>query len=132
MATTYTLTTSVNIGTLLNPVAVSSLQVTNIAIATTPKLGVLGTGTLSLTLTDPASGAQEVITYNDASVLDLWALIEAAVSQAVFAKLLSDGKLPQGSIDSADASAVSSTMQTLETAEAEPEQTSVENKISTP
>lgn len=96
MPTTFTLTAPLTIGTLSSPITISSLQLTNINLATTPELAPLGTGTLTLTLTDPKSGAQETIKYADASVLTLWASIESAVSQAVFAKLIAEGKLPAG------------------------------------
>jgi hypothetical protein len=96
MAVTFTLSTPLTFGTLANQVSISSLQLTNINIATTPDLAPLGTGTLTLTLTDPASGAQETVIYRDASVLDLWKIIGDDISKAVFAKLIADAKLPAG------------------------------------
>jgi hypothetical protein len=98
MPTTFTLAAPITVGTLANSVSISSLQLTNINLATTPDLAPLGTGTLTLTLTDPASGAQETITYRDASVLDLWQTIGDEVSKAVFAKLIADAKLPAGTL----------------------------------
>jgi hypothetical protein len=98
METTFTLESPVNIGTLAKPVSVSALQVTSLAIATRPAIAAIGTGTLAITLTDPSSGAQELVEYSDATVLELWAAIGDAVSQAVFAKLQADGKLPAGTV----------------------------------
>jgi hypothetical protein len=99
MSTTYALATPLTFGTLANPISISSLQLTNINLATTPDLAPLGMGTLTLTLTDPKSGAQETVTYRDASVLDLWHTIGDFVSKAVFAKLIADGKLPAGTLN---------------------------------
>lgn len=96
--TTFTLTAPVTLGSLANPINISSLRVTGINLSTTPELAQLGTGTLTLTLTDPASGAQEQFTYQDASVLDLWQTIGDDVSKAVFAKLIADNKLPAGTL----------------------------------
>ena len=76
------------------------MRVTGINLTTTPELAQGGTGTLVLLLTDPKSGAQETIAYQDASVLTLWQAIGDAVSQAVFAKLIADGKLPAGTLSS--------------------------------
>ena len=98
MSVTFTLSAPLTFGTLANPVSISSLRLTNINIATTPDLAPLGTGTLALTLTDPASGAQETVTYRDASVLDLWKIIGDDISKAVFAKLIADSKLPAGTL----------------------------------
>jgi len=105
--TTYNLATPVLIGTLGNQTAVSSLQVTGILWTSTPQLAPLGSGDLSVTLTDPASGYQETVRYQDASVLDLWASLQSPaantafgdiVSAAILAKLVADGKLPPGNI----------------------------------
>jgi hypothetical protein len=51
-----------------------------------------------LTLTDPKTGAQESISYQDASVLAMWKTIGDTIAQAVFAKLIADGKLPAGTL----------------------------------
>jgi hypothetical protein len=98
MSVTFTLSTPLTFGTLASPVTVSSLRLTNINLATTPELAPAGTGTLTLTLTDPESGAQETVIYRDASVLDLWQTIGDDVSKAVFAKLIADNKLPAGTL----------------------------------
>lgn len=100
--TTFTLTAPVTLGTLANPISISALRLTGINLSTTPELAQLGTGTLVLTLTDPKSGAQENISYQDASVMDLWQSIGDAVSAAVFAKLIADGKLPAGTVGGAE------------------------------
>ncbi len=108
MPTTYTLTTPVNVGTLTSPVNVSSLRVTTVYFSTTPDLAPLGTAELSVTLTDPVSGWQETIEYQDASVLAFFAqaaptpaagaTMEDIMSQALFAKLVADNKLPAGTV----------------------------------
>lgn len=101
------LTTPVTIGALASPLTVSSLQVTDVAIATKPSLAQIGTGTLAVTLTDPNSGAQETIIYQDATVLTLWASTATVpagqslgdtIASAVFNKLIADGKLPAGTV----------------------------------
>lgn len=105
---TYTLTTPVNVGTLTTPVNVSALKVTGIIFSTTPALAPIGTGELTITLTDPVSGWQETITYKDASVPAFFAqtapappansTVEDVMSQLIFAKLVADGKLPAGTV----------------------------------
>ena len=105
---TYTLTTPVNVGTLTQPVAVSSLKVTGVGFSTTPALAPLGTAELSITLTDPVSGWQEMIDYKDASVLTFFAQVaptpptgatyEDVMAAAVLTKLIADGKLPAGTL----------------------------------
>jgi hypothetical protein len=89
-------------------IAVASLQVTGVVFTTTPALAPAGTGKLTITLTDPVSGYQEVITYSDSSVLAFWATLATAPSsgdtlsdtlaKAVFAKLIADAKLPAGTL----------------------------------
>lgn len=96
--TTYTLTTPITLGTLANPVTVSSLELTTLQYTSTPALAPIGTGTLAVTLTDPKTGAQESIAYQDASVLALWQTIGDTIAQAIFAKLIADGKLPAGTL----------------------------------
>jgi hypothetical protein len=107
MSTTYTLTTPVTVGTMSSPISVAALQITGVAYSSTPALAQIGTGTLQVTLTDPESGWQEQINYADATVLTLWASAQSAaagtelgdiVAQAVFAKLIADGKLPAGTV----------------------------------
>ncbi len=106
--TTYTLSTPTTVGGIGSQITVSSFQLTSISYSSTPELAPISTGTLTITLTDPSSGYQETINYQDASVLVLWsqALSPAANTQlgdiiagAVFAKLVADGKLPPGSLN---------------------------------
>ncbi len=111
MPTTFVLTTPVNVGTLTAPVNVSSLRITGVVFTTTPALAPIGTGELTVTLTDPVSGWQEVIEYQDASVLAFFAqaapapaagaTMEDIMSQALFAKLIADAKLPAGTVTTA-------------------------------
>jgi len=104
--TTYTFATPVSIGNLTDPMMISSVQVTGIAYTSTPSLAPIGTGQLSILLTDPGNGGQQTINYMDASVLAFWAGLVSATSEklgdvisgAIFAKLISDGKLPAGTI----------------------------------
>jgi hypothetical protein len=113
MAVTFTLTTPVNVGTLTSPVNVSSLAITAVSFSTTPALAPLGTAELSITLTDPVSGWQETIDYQDASVLAFFAqaaptpaagaTMEDVMASAVFGKLIADGKLPAGSLSTTPA-----------------------------
>src|SRR5579863_8977971 len=108
MPTTYTLTTPTNVGTLTTPVNVSSLRITGVVFTTTPALAPIGTGELTVTLTDPVSGWQETIAYQDASVLTFFsqtaptpaagATMQDIMSQALFTKLVADGKLPAGTV----------------------------------
>jgi hypothetical protein len=98
MTTTYTLTTPISLGSITSPIRVTSLQLTTVNYSSTPALAPIGTGTLSLTLTDPASGYQEQIDYQDADVLAMWASIGDTIANAVFAKLIADGKLPAGTV----------------------------------
>jgi hypothetical protein len=107
--TTFTLTTTVNVGTLNNPVVVSSLTITALMYTTTPALAPLGTAELSVTVTDPVSGWQETISYQDASVLAFFGqlapttlpagtTLDDVMCQVTFAKLIADGKLPPGTV----------------------------------
>jgi hypothetical protein len=108
MPVIFNLTTPVNVGTLTQPVVVSSLKVTSVWFSTTPDLAPLGAAELSITLTDPASGWQETIDYKDASVPVFFAqsaptpptgtTYEDVMAVAVFMKLIADGKLPAGSL----------------------------------
>lgn len=106
---TYTFTTPLTISTgLSDSITVKSVQLTAINISTTPELAQIGTGTMSVTLTDPATGYQEVISYSDASVITFWQATaptpatgdqnQDVVAKAVFAKLISDNKLPGGTL----------------------------------
>lgn len=104
---TFTLTTPATVGSLGAPVTLRSLQITGINSSLTPPLAPVGTGILELTLTDPTSGWQETISYRDASVPALWALLQSPaantklediVGMALFSKLIADGKLPAGSL----------------------------------
>lgn len=109
---TFTLTTPGNVGTLTKPIAVSSLNVTAVSFATVPSPGQapmpLGTGLLTVTLTDPVSGWQVTFSYQDATVLSFFAQAAPAppsgataqdvMAQLVFTKLIADGKLPAGTV----------------------------------
>jgi hypothetical protein len=106
--TTFTLTTPVNVGTLTAPVNVSSLNITGVNFTTKPSLAPIGAGELDVVLTDPVSGWQETISYQDATVLAFLAqaatapasgaTLQDALAAAVFAKLVADGKLPAGTV----------------------------------
>jgi len=103
---TYTLTTPITVGTIAKPVKISSLQLTGFACTTTPPLAPIGAAAMSVTLTDPATGAQETISLQAASVFALWQSVEDAISNAVFAVLLAAGKLPAGALSSAPTTAL--------------------------
>lgn len=105
--TTYTFTTPIAVGSLSSQRTISSLRLTGVNYTSTPALAQIGTGTLTITLTDPQSGWQEQISYQDASVLTLWSEAQSPaantalgdiVAGAVFAKLIADGKLPAGTM----------------------------------
>jgi hypothetical protein len=49
-------------------------------------------------LTDPVSGWQYKVNYQDASVLNMWQMVGDNVAQALFTKLIADGKLPAGTL----------------------------------
>jgi hypothetical protein len=113
MSLTFTLATPVNVGSLNQPLTVSSLQLTGLLYTSTPMLAPIGTGDLQVTLTDPVSGAQETINYQDATVLSLWETVPTPtsgqqlgdiVAQTVFAKLIADGKLPAGTLSASTTS----------------------------
>lgn len=98
MPRTFTLTTPLLVGDLVNRVTVNSLQITSLWYSSTPDLAPSGTGELEITLTDPISGWQTKVSYQDASVLSMWQMIGDNVAQALFAKLIADGKLPPGTV----------------------------------
>ena len=132
--TTYTFTTPQTVGSLGNQITVSSLELTGFWFTSTPALGALGTGGLELTLTDPSSGWQETVTYSDASVLSFWASVPSVssgelgdvVAQAVFAKLVADGKLPAGTVSVTVASTTSTTDDTTSTTSTSTDTTTAE------
>jgi len=108
MSTTFTLTTPATVGSMTSPITVASLQLTTLSYSSTPALAQIGTGTLSITLTDPVSGWQETINYQDNSVLTLWSEAQTPaagtelgdiMATAIFAKLIADGKLPPGTLN---------------------------------
>lgn len=98
MQTTFALTAPVSVGGVSNPLTISSLKLTGFGLTTTPSLAPLGTGVLSLILTDPVSGYQETVNYADASVVALWEQLGEAIAAAVFSKLLADTRIPAGAI----------------------------------
>lgn len=108
MSAIFTLVAPVNVGTLTAPINVASLKVTSVWFSTTPELAPLGAAELDITLTDPVSGWQETIKYQDASVLEFFAqrapappegaTMEDVMAASVFNKLIADGKLPAGNI----------------------------------
>jgi hypothetical protein len=110
--TTFHLATPVNVGTLTAPVVVSSLNITALMYTTTPALAPLGAAQLSVTVTDPVSGWQETVSYQDASVLAFFSqlapttlpagtTLDDVMCQLTFAKLIADGKLPPGTVTTA-------------------------------
>lgn len=106
---TYTFATPQTITTGIGQsVTVKSVQLTALNFSTTPALAPMGTGTLSVTLTDPVTGYQQTFSYGDSSVLTFWETAAVApdagdqfrdtVDKAVFSKLIADGKLPAGAL----------------------------------
>ncbi len=102
---TYKLTTPVTVGSLGSPITVKALQVTGINSCLTPPLAQAGTGILAITVTETTNGWQQTFNYRDTSVPALWNAAQSPaantklgdiVAQAIFAKLLADGKLPAG------------------------------------
>lgn len=105
--TLFTLATPISVGTMSSPVTVTSFEVTVVSYSSTPALAPSGTGELDITLTDPNTGWQESFSYQDSSVLTFWSTLstlaaQSAVgdimAQAVFQKLIADGKLPAGTL----------------------------------
>jgi hypothetical protein len=108
---TFTLDTPFQTGTFDKPVAVSRLLLTGIKYSSTPELGAIGTSTLDVTLTDPDSRQQFKFSYQDATAPDVWADVSATFASAVFNKLIADGKLPAGSIDTGETAQLGKTNQ---------------------
>jgi hypothetical protein len=100
MPRTFTVATPLTVGDLVNRITVNSLQITSLWYSSTPDLAPSGTGELEITLTDPATGWQTKVSYQDASVLTMWQMIGDNVAQALFAKLIADGNLPPGTVAS--------------------------------
>ena len=100
MPRTFTLTTPLTVASSLGgaSITVTSLQITSLWYTSTPGVAPLGTGELEITLTDPATGWQETISYQDVSDLTLWQAIGDNMAQALFTKLIADGKLPDGTV----------------------------------
>jgi hypothetical protein len=104
MPTIFTLAAPSNVGTIGSPVTVAALAITGVSYTSTPKMAPIGTGQLVITLTETTNGWQETIRYADATVISFLAQVvnsapfSDAVAQAVFTKLITDGKLPAGTV----------------------------------
>ena len=108
MSTVFTLTTPITVGSLGSSVTVAALEVSGVFFTSTPKMAPIGTGQMSVTLTETTNGWQEKIQYQDATVISFLGAAAVApasgasfsdvVAAAIFAKLIADGKLPAGTV----------------------------------
>jgi hypothetical protein len=98
MPRTFTLSAPLTVGDLTDRRTINSLRITSLWYSSTPDLAPSGTGELEITLTEPDTGKQHKVCYQDASVLLMWRIIGDTVVQALFAKLIADGKLPDGAL----------------------------------
>lgn len=91
----YTLATPVSVGDFHNPVLVDKLQLYSLSLTAGD-----AKPTLSIVLIHVASGYQINVVYTDATVMAFWNSINAgnALTQAAFQKLVTDGKLPTGTL----------------------------------
>jgi hypothetical protein len=97
----FTLETPITIGnSFTDQAVVNRLVITGVVYSSTPALAPGGTFTLKVTLTDPDTRRQFQIDYQDATASDVWADVGTDFATAVFNKLLADGKIPAGSVDS--------------------------------
>lgn len=100
----YTFTTPLTMGGMTAPLTVESLQMTGFSCGSFP--GSPTVGALSITLTDPGSGFQTVVLYQDSTVPAFWQAaavapatgdtLEDTITKAIFAKLVADAKVPPG------------------------------------
>jgi hypothetical protein len=97
----YTLATPITVGDLTNPIMVDKLELASISLNFEPVYSDKGTAILSVVLVHRASGYKVNVVYNDATALTFWTTLDTAnsvVTQAVFSKLTTDGKLPAGNL----------------------------------
>jgi len=102
----YTFTNPLTMGGMSAPLTVKSLQITGFACGAFP--GAAKVAALSITLTDPGSGFQTVVLYQDSTVPAFWNAITSTpdsgdtlqdtITKAIFAKLMADGRVPPGTL----------------------------------
>lgn len=90
----------VSIGDLTNQIQIDELELASVSFNFEPERSDFGTAILSIVLVHRLSGHKTNVVYNDESALMFWKQIDAggAVEKAVFDKLLSDKKLPDGTL----------------------------------
>lgn len=97
-----TFDTPIEVGTLASRVTVSRLEIASISINMQRTHVAKGVAVMSLLLEDPDSGQQQLVTYNDASVLEFLGGVKnelAGLLAPVWAKMMADKRLPSGTID---------------------------------
>ena len=109
---TYTFTTPFTINLGLNATqTIKSVQLTGFTLSTTPPLGEIGTGLLSVTLTDPATGWQEAFPWDDTTAISFGQTAAIApasgdqlcdtIAKAVFTLLTAKNLIPAGTLATA-------------------------------
>lgn len=94
----YTLANPVQVGDLTNPITVDSLEVGSFSMNFEPSISDSGNAILSVVLVHRASGYKMNIVYQNADALAFWTERESVLGTDIFNKLISDGKLPNGSL----------------------------------
>jgi hypothetical protein len=103
----FTLTTPLTIGDLSDRLTITRLQLAAISFNFQDIYASKGAAVMSAVLEDPDSKHTFTITYGgsgfsgDVSALAAWRALDTAtnkVTQAIFAKLIADGKLPPGTL----------------------------------
>lgn len=97
----YKLTPPMHVGDLVGGITVDQLQLVSVSINFDTVYASKGNAILSVILLHPSSGWKHNIVYQDASALTFWnSTMDAnsACSNAIFQKLIADGKLPAGTL----------------------------------
>lgn len=88
----------IRVGDLDNSILVDALEIQSVSLTFDPQLPVL-----SIVLVHKPSGWQHVVTYTDSSAVEFWARTFESqfdyICQCVIQKLVTDSKLPTGTLD---------------------------------
>lgn len=110
---TYTLNAPFSTGTFERPQTITTIQIASVRVSTTPVTRPLpfGSAELDIVVIDQspaANGWSQMFSYEDPSIVDWWNSVQSTsaegttvkdiVDNAVFTKLIADGKLPAGTV----------------------------------
>jgi hypothetical protein len=97
----------ITVGDIAHQITIDCLQVVSLSFNWEPYYAKDGNAILSVRLKHPSSGYTVTVTYEDAAAFDFWKDKDAAalLRNDVLAKLMADGKLPPGALETIDMAA---------------------------